>query len=102
MTTKAKKIGVGLKTDPVKASQAHKLSAEEQEAFGAGQIPTVSPPTETPPGKVLKAQITLHIPLDVEKRLRDGYGAQPAGHRGRFSDYVYQFLKDGIDMREKG
>jgi len=42
-----------------------------------------------------KAQITLHIPLEEEVQLRKEYMSRPAGHRGRFSDFVYQFIETG-------
>lgn len=42
-----------------------------------------------------KAQITLHIPIAEEMQLRKEYMAQPAGRRGRFSEFVYQFIVAG-------
>ena len=42
-----------------------------------------------------KSQITLHIPVELEKQLRLEYLSAPTGQRGRFSEYVFQFILAG-------
>jgi hypothetical protein len=99
MTTKTKRgaVSAGLGASPLGAKPAPKPSLQALEAFGGGSSPTTSAElvhAEKAP-RVDKAQITLHIPCDLEKDLRNEYNAQPAGRRGRFSDYVFKFLAAG-------
>ena len=87
MTTRAKSnVGVGLKFAPLAGPAS------------SSDLPATPPKKD----KIPKAQITLHIPLEMEKSLREEYMAQTAGHRGRFSDYVFQFLKAGREAMKKG
>ena len=46
-----------------------------------------------------KSQITLHIPVELEKQLRLEYLSAPTGQRGRFSEYVFQFILAGRAAR---
>jgi hypothetical protein len=84
MKSKKTAVSAGLAARP-----APKPSLEDLEAFGGSPAtPAPSAPKREKADKVAKAQITLHIPLELEKQLRDDYNAQPAGSRGRFSEFV--------------
>jgi hypothetical protein len=93
MTTKSKKgavsAGLGAKPVPKPSAQDLSLFGERPTVEGEKEQPSRAPsPQVEKKAKVEKAQITLHIPVAMEKQLRTDYNAQPAGQRGRFSEFV--------------
>jgi hypothetical protein len=92
MSTKTKKsaLSAGLGAKPAAKPSPEDLSLfGERSAVGEKERPSSQPsPLAEKKPKVEKAQITLHIPVEMENQLRNDYNAQPAGKRGRFSEFV--------------
>jgi hypothetical protein len=90
MTTRTKKgaVSAGLGAKPVPKPSAEDLSLFGEKPTASTEKEQPSRPSVEKKAKVEKAQITLHVPLDIVRKLRAEYNDQPEGQRGRFSEFV--------------